>query len=707
MKTTKLLLALLCLLVVNRSSSTLVAQSAPAAPVLNPTQAYSTFHPNEVIRFSWSAVPGAATYVLQASTDPSFPPTNTIKIDNIPSPSYSFAVGNPEGNYSARVFAIDGSGVSSAASNVIGFSVFYNNPIGPAPTLASPASGTTLTLPITLTWNHVPNPQPSGYELQIARDSSFTSIEDDSPQLNGPSRVVLSLTSGTKFWRVRSFQGSASPTTSAPTAWSAARSFTVPAGPPRPVSITVTKNPMFPGDSAWAQVQLTNAAGSSGATINIASSNPSVLPVPATLSMPANTAWAQFMVTSQQVTDATAVTLSATLNSATTSQVVTVQPASLKALRMSPGVLAGGDWTTVWIDLNGAAPAGGAAVTLASDNPAVVPPTTVTVPAGFFSGSAWVQTNPVSAATTATLTGTYKGASAQATVSLRPRRAPTSLTLNPASTTNGSIGTIRVASSAGYDEFFPIATSNASVASVSGGGIYLRAGMTSVNFQITTGAVTASTPVTISTSNGGATQSATLTVNPSGAASPTLSSFTVSPTSVTGGSSATGTVRLSSAAPAGGTAVSLGSNLPGVATVPSSVTVAAGATSATFTITTFPADTTTVQLSAGISSSFLFAALTVSGGSSPPPPPPSGGPYTLSVTASGRSGERVTSSPSGISVSVGSTGSASFAGGTRVTLSVASGRDAVWSGACSSGGSRQRSCSFTIGGNASVTANVQ
>lgn len=709
MKTPKLLLALLCLLVVSPSSSNLVAQSAPAPPVLNPTQAYSTFHPYEVIRFSWSPVAGAATYVLQASTDPSFPPTNTIKIDNIPSPAYSFAIGNPEGNYSARVIAVDASGVSSAPSNVITFSVFFNNPIGPAPTLASPASGATLTLPITLTWNHVPNPQPSGYELQIARDSGFTSIEDDSPQLNGPSRVVLSLTSGTKFWRVRSFQGSASPSTSAATAWSASRSFVVPAGPPRPVSITVTKDPMFPGESAWAQVQLTNAVGSSGATVNIASSNPSLLPVPATLSMPANTAWAQFMVTSsQQVTDATPVTLSATINSATASQVVSVQPASLKALRMSPGVLAGGDWTTVWIDLNGAAPSGGAAVTLTSDNPAAVPPATVTVPAGFFSGSAWVQTNPVSAATTATLSGTYKGASAQATVSLRPRRQPTSLTLNPSSTTNGSIGTIRVASSAGYDEFFPIATSNASVASVSGGGIYLRAGMTSVNFQITTAAVTSSTPVTISTNNGGASQSATLTVNPSGAASPTLSSFTVSPTSVTGGTSATGTVRLSSAAPTGGTAVSLGSNLPNVATVPSSVTVPAGATSATFTITTFPADTTTVQLSAGISSSFLFAALTVSGGSSPPPPPPpSGGPYTLSVTASGRSAERVTSSPSGINVSVGSTGSGSFAGGTSITLSVASGRDAVWSGACSSGGSRRRSCSFTIKANGSVTVNVQ
>jgi hypothetical protein len=708
MPKTKLSLTLLALAACLVVTPSLQAQSGPAAPVLAPTQAYSTFHPYEVIRFNWSAVAGASTYVLQASADPSFPAGTTIKFDNIPSPSFSFAIGNPEGNYSARVFAIDANGVSSAASNVITFSVFFNNPVGPPPTLASPASGATQTLPITLTWNHVPNPQPSGYELQIARDSNFSSIEDDSPQLNGPSRTVLSLSAGTKFWRVRSFQGSASPTTSAPTAWSASRSFVVPSGPPRPVSITVTKDPMFPGESAMAQVQLTNAVGSSGAAVSITSSNPSILPVPATLTMPANTAWAQFMVTaSEQVSDTTPVTLTATINSATTSQVVSIQPASLKSLQMSPGVLAGGDWTTVWIDLNGAAPAGGAAVTLTSDSPAAVPPSTVTVPAGFFSGSAWVQTNTVATATTATLSGTYKGASARTTLSLKARRPPTALTLSPSSTTNGSVGTVRVASSAGYDEWFPIATSNGSVASVSGGGVYLRAGMTSANFQIATTAVSASTQVTISTTNGGATQAATLTVNPSGAATPTLSSFTVSPTSVTGGTSATGTVRLSATAPSGGTVVSLGSNLPNTASVPPSVTVPAGATSATFTITTFPADTTTVQLSAGISSSFLFAALTVSGGTTSPPPSSTGGPYTLSVSASGRSGDRVTSTPSGISVNTGSTGSASFAGNTTITLSVASGRDAIWSGACTSGGAKRRSCSFTLTKNASVTANVQ
>ena len=77
------------------------------------------------------------------------------------------------------------------------------------------------------------------------------------------------------------------------------------------------------------------------------------------------------------------------------------------------------------------------------------------------------------------------------------------------------------------------------------------------------------------------------------------------------------------------------------------------------------------------------------------------------MTATGRSGERITSSPSGINVSVGSSGSASFAGGTAITLSVSNGRDAIWSGACSSSGSKRRTCTFTITGTASVTANVQ
>jgi hypothetical protein len=53
----------------------------------------------------------------------------------------------------------------------------------------------------------------------------------------------------------------------------------------------------------------------------------------------------------------------------------------------------------------------------------------------------------------------------------------------------------------------------------------------------------------------------------------------------------------------------------------------------------------------------------------------------------------------------GSSKTASFTVGTSITLTVGSGRDAVFSGACSK--SKSKSCTFTLNGTASVTANVQ
>jgi hypothetical protein len=38
---------------------------------------------------------------------------------------------------------------------------------------------------------------------------------------------------------------------------------------------------------------------------------------------------------------------------------------------------------------------------------------------------------------------------------------------------------------------------------------------------------------------------------------------------------------------------------------------------------------------------------------------------------------------------------------------VSNGRDAIWSGTCSSGGDKERTCAFRIDANASVTGNVQ
>src|SRR2546430_2503736 len=691
-------------------SVTGVGPGAPGTPSLGPPKGYSTFHPYEVMTFNWTAAAGAVTYVFQAATDPSFPVATRIQFDNIPNTTYSFAIGNPEGNYFARVLAVNANGIFSAPSNVISFSVFFNNPVPPALTRLSPPDGVTLTLPITLTWSASPNPQPSGYDLQIARDSNFQSIEDLDSQLNDPTRTVLSLTPGQKFGRVHSVQCDASPTTAAVTPWSTTGTFTVSSAPPTPVSVSSTTDPLTSGDTTWLQLQLTGAPPTA-TNVALTSSNPSAAPVPASITMPANIAWTQFQMQAGQVASATPVTITATLNGKSASGTLTVAPTALKSLSISPSIINGGAQPGAIVMLTGQAPAGGASVTLASTSAAVSPPPSVFVNPGSFSVSFPLQTNSVTANTSAVVTASWNGTSVQAPVTVTPQPAPASLTLDPTSTvgTGGSsFGRVTVASAQPTDTIFQLTSSHPAIAQVNNS-VMVPAGAIAGGFNVFTTQVTTQTVVTISVTGGGVTKSATLTVTPDAAPPPppaaTLSAFSVSPTSVVGGASATGTVTLASAAPAGGTVVSLSSNQPGAASVPASVTVTAGATKATFAITTFASAGTTVQLAATLGSTTLFAALGVTQGSAPPPP--SSGTATLTVTAKGRSGERITSTPAGINVTVGSSGSASFSTGTSITLKDANGRDVVWSGACSSGGRRTKSCTFTLNANASMTANVQ
>ncbi|MDX6533283.1 MAG: hypothetical protein QOF68_1027 [Gaiellales bacterium] len=273
------------------------------------------------------------------------------------------------------------------------------------------------------------------------------------------------------------------------------------------------------------------------------------------------------------------------------------------------------------------------------------------------------------------------------------------LTLTPAGVVGGntSQGTATLTSAApSGGAVVTLSSSNTSRATVPAS-VTIAAGAASATFTAGTVAVTASRSVTITGAYGGTTRSATLTVTAPPAA-PGLSAVSITPTSVAGGTSAQGTVTLTSAAPAGGFVVSM-SNTTTAATVPASVSVPQGATSATFAVQTSTVTTSTpVTIAASAGGVTRTTTLTVT---------PAGQSATLTVAASGRSGERVTSSPGGINVAVGASGSATFTTGTAITLSATNGRDVVWSGACSSGGNKTRTCSFTLSGNATVNANVQ
>jgi hypothetical protein len=160
----------------------------------------------------------------------------------------------------------------------------------------------------------------------------------------------------------------------------------------------------------------------------------------------------------------------------------------------------------------------------------------------------------------------------------------------------------------------------------------------------------------------------TASSTPPPSTSPSLSALSVSPTTIVGPDPATGTVTLTSAAPSGGFAVSLSSNNTAAATVPPSVTVPAGSTSATFTVSTNTVTNSTsstiIATAGGVTRSSTITVTTAFRASN--------GSVSL---ARGGSGEgRVTSQPAGIDCTItrtstsGTCGNVFFPAGTRVRL---------------------------------------
>lgn len=209
-----------------------------------------------------------------------------------------------------------------------------------------------------------------------------------------------------------------------------------------------------------------------------------------------------------------------------------------------------------------------------------------------------------------------------------------SLTLNPTSVNGGNTSTGEIILSAPAPSggaVFSLSSSNTSVATVPPS-VSIAAGSTMAAFPVSTNATSNSTTVTISASNSGLTQTASLTVTPQPPpGGPTLSSLSFTPNPVVGGSPSLGAVTLSRPAPNGGALVSLSSSNPAVVTVPPSVTIPAGATSASF-----PTTTSSVTASTKVPIGASYAGVTQTSSLTVLPPGTPAGTYTLTIT--GKSG---------------------------------------------------------------------
>ena len=107
---------------------------------------------------------------------------------------------------------------------------------------------------------------------------------------------------------------------------------------------------------------------------------------------------------------------------------VASQGSALASISLNPATLLGGAGSTGTVTLTGPAPAGGALVTLSSGNTAVAAvPASVTVLGGNTTANFAITTTPVSAATPVTISGSYNGGNASATLTVNPNLIPHTL----------------------------------------------------------------------------------------------------------------------------------------------------------------------------------------------------------------------------------------------------------------------------------------
>jgi methionine-rich copper-binding protein CopC len=161
-----------------------------------------------------------------------------------------------------------------------------------------------------------------------------------------------------------------------------------------------------------------------GATVKLTSSNPAVASLPATVKLaPGATASSAFKITTSPVTVSTPVSLTAAYNGIAVQATLTVNPLEPASLTLGQSAVTGGKTVSGnSVELNGAAPAGGVTVSLASSNPAVAAvPATVTVTAGSrLSPKFSIATMAVAKQTAVTITATYQGNTASATLTVKP-----------------------------------------------------------------------------------------------------------------------------------------------------------------------------------------------------------------------------------------------------------------------------------------------
>src|SRR4051794_27443421 len=607
--------------------------ATPGTPSFTSPSNGTSFHASEFFDITWTAVPDAQYYLLEADDEPTFSYPLALTTDLMQfGTKFRAGWGNEIPNIYYRVRAVSAAGVHGLPSPTLNVRITNTAPSPAAPTLLSPTGGASRSIPMTFDWTDTPNRETPAYDLDIDDDPAFAGAFGVF-LIQGLARsdymLVDTLAPGTYFWRVRAVHGQVSGP------WSATGSFTVVAGPSIPpglgvLSFNATPSSVSGGNSTQARVTLTQPAPANGITVKVASDMAGA-ETPASVFVPAGATDAMVApITTSPVGAAAVGTLRAAVGTSWQQSSLGLSPL-LWGHSLGAETVIGGNTTTGTVTLLNPAPSGGSTVTLVSADPGIVSlPPSVFIPAGGTGASFPISTSAVTDATRVRIDSGY-GAESYRSPSLwltvAPPGTPTpaalaSLALSSASIAGGTstTGSVTLTAPAPAGGATIRLSGSAEGQVVTPPNVTVPAGSTSATFPITAPSVPATYYVLIQAGLGftAGTQAKLLEIR-AGSAGATLSGFSVSPTDIVSGSSTQGIVQLVTSAPAGGGVVTLTSSNPAVLQVPPTVSVPAGNNSTSFPITTTATSVfTTVEVDASAGGVTRSAFVNLAAGATAP-----------------------------------------------------------------------------------------
>jgi hypothetical protein len=292
-------------------------------------------------------------------------------------------------------------------------------------------------------------------------------------------------------------------------------------------TITITVNPvLYPitefttsagavagGNSVMGAIRIGGPTAAAGDVVTLKSNTAGVI-VPATVTVPAGSTTATFPITSAPVTAVESVVLTATLGTSTEYAALNIIPAGVDVVRVSPAPVLGGVSTKAAVYLNGKAPAGGLKVELASSISAAQIPSSVTVAAFQTIGTVTVTTSPVSSIQTAVITAVSGSTRTDTTFIINPATfTSVTATSNPVVGGKTTSLTITMNGKAGPSGLV-VTLKSSSADVVVPASVTIPAGASAASVTLSTLAVKASTPVTITATFGSATKICVVTLSP-------------------------------------------------------------------------------------------------------------------------------------------------------------------------------------------------